>query len=566
MSAAATVMLLDQGGLGDKPLTRAGRTGQCESRRSGALADDCLRGAGAHGAGVRHDPVPAAVVLAGVGAGAAFASQGVDADGGVAVAGGGASELVLPPGGVGVAGVGASAATRGEDGGPVGAVGGTGIDLGVPRAQRDDIGACYGVGVGPVEGGRVDGQHVAAGPLHLGGVDAVAAWRETVVAADAGAARCRGGWSGLAGIGYRLGLAGRRGAARAAEREGRCGEDCWGYGSHDGWSFRVSGDSLDEGDGAPNGLAVDTGGLAVCGDHLVVAGVDSDVVVGARAPKKQVSGLGLGKAGDGCAVAGLGVGEVGQGHAQACRVLLGQSGAVVAAVRGAFSAPDVGVAVVRGDGLCPGDRVGDAAAGCDLGAAVLVLVVGGVGGDDLDIVLGLTEGGDAAGIQDSSQSGVVGGKREGDGVSREAPLADGFLDLVQLVAHVPALGGDGVSRVVDVGDAVVVVVLADGFPGVRHELCDSASTDWAGHVGVPAGLLSDLGGNETRGDAVAHRAGGVDQVSVLGRDLVGGGPVAGGGLRLVEQDDDSDESQEQGCSGGDPSGDLLHGIPHFGGK
>lgn len=487
MSAVAAVVLLDEGGLGDEPLACAGCAGQGEARRAGALADDGLGAAGAHGAGVGDDSVPAAVVLAGVGAGAALGGQCVDADGAVAVAGCGAGELGLASGGVGVAGVGAGPAGGGEDGGPMRGVGGAGVGLGVPGAHRGDVGAGDGVGVGPVQGGRVYGQDGAVEPLHLGGVDAVSAGHEAVVGANAGAARRRGGWSGLAAAGRRLGLAGCRGAARAAEREGRCGEDCWGCGSHDGWSF-LSGDSLDEGDGAPDGLAVDSGGLAVCGDHLIVAGVDGDVVVDAGSPEEQVAGLGLGETANGCAVAGLGVGEVGQVDSEPGRKLLGQSGAVVAAVGGAFSSPDVGVAVVGGDGLRPGDGVSDVAAGGNLGGATtgLVLVVGGVGRDDLHVVLGLTGSWDAAGVQDGAEPGVVGGQGEGDGVSGDASLAGRLFDLIELVAHVVPLSGDRVGGIVDVGVAVAVVVLADRLPGIGHELRDTGGAGGVGSARVPA--------------------------------------------------------------------------------
>ena len=129
-----------------------------------------------------------------------------------------------------------------------------------------------------------------------------------------------------------------------------------------------------------------------------------------------------------------------------------------------------------------------------------------------------------------------------------------------------ALGGDRVGGVVDVGVAVAVVVLADRLPGIGHELGDPGGAGGAGGARVPSGLLRDLGGDESGGDAVAHGACGVDQVAVLGRYLVGRGSVAGGGLGLVEQGDDPEERQERCGSGGDVDGDLLHGFPRFGGK
>lgn len=558
--SAATVVLLDQGCLGDEPLAGAGFAGQGEPRRAGSLADDGVGVAGVHGPGMGDQPVPAAVVLAGVGAGPALGGQRVDADGGVAV--GGADEFSLASSGVGVAHIGAGAAGGGEDGRPVGGVGGTGIYLGVPGAQRGDIRAGDGVGVGPVQGGWVDGQDAAVEPLDLGGVDAVVAGGEAVVGVEAGGGRYRGAWSGLAAAGVRGCLSGCRGAG-AAQRESCCGEDGCGGGFHGG-SFRVSGDSFDEGDGAPDGLVVDAGGLAVSGDHHVVAGVDGDVVVGSAAPEEEVAGLGLGEAVDGCAVAGLGVGEVGKTDAQAGGVLLCESGAVVASVGGSFSSPDVGVAVIGGDGLCPGDGVSDVAAGSTLSGGGVGLVVRGIGRDDLDIVLGLAEGGYAAGVQDGAEAGVVGGQGEGDGVAGDLSVVDGGLDLSELVTHVMPLCGDGVGGISDVGGSVAVVVLTDRRPRRGHELRDSSGADRAGDGRVPAGFLGDLGRNESWRDALADRPGSVDQVAVLGRHLVRGScAVRGGGLRLVEQGDDADERQEQSCSRGNACNDLLHGDFRF---
>ena len=93
--------------------------------------------------------------------------------------------------------------------------------------------------------------------------------------------------------------------------------------------------------------------------------------------------------------------------------------------------------------------------------------------------------------------------------------------------------------VVDVGDAVAVAVFAHGGPCGVNELADAFGCCGGFCVGLPAGFLLDLCGDEWGCDFWAEASGALDVLDVGGGDGAGveGGGV-GGGACVVEEEEE----------------------------